>query len=108
MQLTPNAKYKWLMLLMQNSKYKCLLQGKGLQIRINNKTIIEFGSRRIRGIIKASVCVICLSLRHSQRINLDFDMSQFIFHAILTKIQAFEVATGLEIGEKTIKIAASR
>ena len=25
---------------------------------INNKTIIEFGSRRIRGIPKASVCVI--------------------------------------------------
>ena len=24
-----------------------LLQGKGLQIQINNKTIIEFGSRRI-------------------------------------------------------------
>ena len=37
-----------------------LLQGKGLQIQINNKTIIEFGSRRIRGIIKASVCVISL------------------------------------------------
>ena len=33
--------------LCQNSKYKCLLQGKGLQIRINNKTVIEFGSRRI-------------------------------------------------------------
>ena len=33
----PNAgKYKWR-----------LLQGKGLQIQINNKTIIEFGSRRI-------------------------------------------------------------
>ena len=43
----PNAKYKWLMLLMQDSKYKCLPQGKGLEIRINNKTIIEFGSRRI-------------------------------------------------------------
>ena len=27
-------------------KYKWLLQGKGLQIQINNKTI-EFGSRRI-------------------------------------------------------------
>ena len=40
-----------------------LLQGKVLQIQINNKTIIEFGSRRIWGIIKASVCVICLSLR---------------------------------------------
>ena len=39
-----------------------LLQGKGLQIQINNKAIIEFGSRRICGIIKASVCVICLSL----------------------------------------------
>ena len=43
-----------------------LLQGKGLQIQINNKTIIEFGSRRIWGIIKASVCVICLSLRLRQ------------------------------------------
>ena len=31
---------------------------------------------------------------HSQRINLDFDMSQFIFHAIMTKIQVFEVARG--------------
>ena len=39
-----------------------LLQGKGLKIQINNKTIIEFVSRRIWGIIKASVCVICLSL----------------------------------------------
>ena len=28
-------------------KYKWLLQGKGLQIQINNKTIIEFGSRRM-------------------------------------------------------------
>ena len=28
-------------------KYKWLLQGKGLQIQIRNKTIIEFGSRRI-------------------------------------------------------------
>ena len=43
-----------------------LLQGKGLEIQINNKTIIEFGSRRIWGIIKASVCVICLSLRLRQ------------------------------------------
>ncbi len=34
-----------------------------IYIQINNKTIIEFGSRRILGIIKASVCVICLSLR---------------------------------------------
>ena len=40
-----------------------LLQGKVLQIQVNNKTIIEFGSRRIWEIIKASVCVICLSLR---------------------------------------------
>ena len=31
---------------------------KGSQIQINNKTIIEFGSRRIWEIIKASVCVI--------------------------------------------------
>ena len=30
-----------------------------------NKTIIEFGSRGIWGIIKASVCVICLSLQPS-------------------------------------------
>ena len=34
-------------------KHKWLLQGKGSQIQINNKTIIEFGSRRILGIIKA-------------------------------------------------------
>ena len=47
-------------------KYKCLLQGKGSQIQIDNKTIIEFGSRRKWGIIKASVCVICLSLRLRQ------------------------------------------
>ena len=52
--------------LCQNSKYKWLLQGKGSQMQINNKTIIEFGSRRIWGIIKASVCVICLSLRLRQ------------------------------------------
>ena len=38
--------------LRQNSKHKWLLQGKGSHIRINNKTIIEFGSRRIWGIIK--------------------------------------------------------
>ena len=31
---------------------------------------------------------------HSLRINLDFNTSQFIFHAILTKIQVFEVARG--------------
>ena len=62
----PNAKHKWLMLLMPNSKYKSLLQGKGSQIQINNKIIIEFGSRRICGIIKASVCVNCLSLRLRQ------------------------------------------
>ena len=43
-----------------------LLQGKVLQIQINNKTIIEFGSRRIWGIIKASVCVISLTLRLRQ------------------------------------------
>ena len=49
--------------LCQNLKYQWLLQEKGSQIQINNKTIIEFGSRRIWGIIKASVCVICLSLR---------------------------------------------
>ena len=41
--------------LCQNSKYKWLLQGKGSQIQINNKTIIEFGFRSIWGIIKASV-----------------------------------------------------
>ena len=36
-----------LMLLLPNAgKYKRLLQGKGSQIQINNKTIIEFGSRR--------------------------------------------------------------
>ena len=52
--------------LCQNSKYKWLLQGKDSQIQINYKTIIEFGSRRIWGIIKASLCVICLSLRLRQ------------------------------------------
>ena len=44
--------------LCQNSKYKWFLQGKGSQIWINNKTILEFGSRRIWEIIRASVCVI--------------------------------------------------
>ena len=43
-----------------------LIQGKVLQIQIKNKTIIEFGSRRIWGIIEASVCVIYLSLRLRQ------------------------------------------
>ena len=47
MLFIPNAKYQWLMLLMQIAKYKWLLQGKGSQIQMNNKTIIEFGSRRI-------------------------------------------------------------
>ena len=42
--------------LCQNSRYKWLFQGKGSQIQINSKTIIEFCSRRIWGIIKASVC----------------------------------------------------
>ena len=52
-----------LMLLMPNEeKYESLLQGKGLQVQINKKTITEFGSRRIWEIIKASVCVICLQL----------------------------------------------
>ena len=37
---------------MQENTNGRLLQGKVLQIQINNKTIIEFGSRRIRGIIK--------------------------------------------------------
>ena len=47
-----------------------LLQGKGLQIQINNKTY-----RRIWGIIKAEVCVICRSrtqrfvLSHSTSFN---------------------------------------
>ena len=52
--------------LCQNSKYKWLLQGKRSQIQINNKTIIEFGFRTIWGIIKAWVCVMCLSLRLRQ------------------------------------------
>ena len=35
------------MLLLPNvGKYKWLLQGKGSQIQIDNKAIIEFGSRR--------------------------------------------------------------
>ena len=51
------------MLFLPNAgKYKCLLQGKGSQMQINNKTIIEFGSRRKYGMIKALVCVTCLSL----------------------------------------------
>ena len=57
---------KGLCCLCPNSKYKWLLQGKGSQIQINNKTIIEFGSRTKWGIIKASVCVICRSLRLRQ------------------------------------------
>ena len=62
----PNAKYKWLMLLMPKFKIQMTSSRKGSQIQINNKTIIEFGSRRIRRIIEASVCVICLSLRLRQ------------------------------------------
>ena len=31
---------------------------------------------------------------HSQSINLDVNTSQFLFHAILMKIQVFEVARG--------------
>ena len=48
------------MLLMPNAgKYKRPASSREvLQIQMNNKTIIEFGSRRIWGIIKASVCVI--------------------------------------------------
>ena len=41
------GKYKWLMLLMPKFKIPMILQEKGSQIQINNKTIIEFGSRRI-------------------------------------------------------------
>ena len=44
-------------------------------IQINNKTIIEFGPRRIWGIIQASVCVICLSLRLSAVQKLPFEMT---------------------------------
>ena len=51
---------------MQENTNGRLIQVKVLQIQMNNKTIIEFGSRRILGIIKASVCVICLSLRLRQ------------------------------------------
>ena len=49
MLLIPNAKYKWAYAAygkIQNTN-DLLLQGKGSQIQINNKTIIEFGSRRI-------------------------------------------------------------
>ena len=42
----PNAKYKWFMLLMPKFKIQMTSSRKGLQIQIN-KTIIEFGSRRI-------------------------------------------------------------
>ena len=38
-----------------------LLQGKVLQIQINNKTVIEFGSRRILGVIKADNTNLCLN-----------------------------------------------
>ena len=38
----------YFMLLMPNvGKYKWFLHGKGSQVQTNNKTIIEFGSRRI-------------------------------------------------------------
>ena len=40
---------------------------------------------------------------HSQRINLDFNMSQFIFHAILTKIQVLEFARGFRNWRKNVK-----
>ena len=36
-------------------------------------------------------------------INLDFNMSQFIFHAILTKIQVLEVARGFRNWRKNDK-----
>ena len=54
MLLSPNA-----------GKYKWLLQGKGSQIQINNKTIIEFGSRRKWEIIKASVCLTAGNCNHT-------------------------------------------
>ena len=38
-----------------------------------------------------------------QRINLDFDMSQFIFHGILMKIQVFKVASSFRNWRKTHK-----
>ena len=37
--------------LCQNSKYELLLQGKGSQMQVNNKTIIEFDSRDMRNYI---------------------------------------------------------
>ena len=49
MMLMPNAKYKWLMLLMPKFKIHMTSSRKRFAntIQINNKTIIEFGSRRI-------------------------------------------------------------
>ena len=40
---------------------------------------------------------------HSQRINLDFDISQFIFHTILTKVQVFKVARSFRNWRKNDK-----
>ncbi len=57
------GKYKWissLRVLVYNGSIYITLNL--IYIQINNKTIIEFGSRRIRGIIKASVCVIDILL----------------------------------------------
>ena len=66
---------------------------------------MAFSNSNISGVPKKTIhCLIScngkpikgISLKqkafHSQRINLDFDILQFIFHTILTKIQAFKVA----------------
>ena len=44
---------------------------------------------------------------YAQRINLDFNILQFIFHAILTKKQVFEVGRSFRNWRKNDKNAAS-
>ncbi len=59
MLLMPKAgKYKWISSLRVLAYNGSIYTLNPIYIQINNKTIIEFGSRRIQGIIKASVCVI--------------------------------------------------
>ena len=88
------------MLVMPNlEKYKWFLHGKGSQIQINNETIIEFGSRRIWGIIKASIglCYLPQSSASEDNTNLCLNNSSYptrphsIIECILSKFLWFTV-----------------
>ena len=50
--------------LCKNLKYKWLLQEKGSQMQINNKTIIEFGSRRIEELLRPRFVLSALIIPH--------------------------------------------